>query len=290
MISVLTSPSDARPRMTRQRSRLNSPENPLINSECFCASNEDEDRSPLHLFVAKKRGRRNPVYKTRYFVCDIDKRQISYWATREDASSGDLAKRKGVISVKRAQPSNTKENRQKMSVSAAREAARESRDSSLRKISRSLLQRHNAASDTDLHADLHACILELEDDNGRILELKGLQTRDMDLIVKKFSGAASFRQYQKTSSLDANDPSLKDMRMVPHQTQAQAKEALRVVEKEKAYQELNNVRTELRLRNLDTIGKRDVLWARLAEAKARGAVLKKAKAVREQKLKQKTTP
>lgn len=160
--------------------------------------NREEKSSVLritsHLFAGRKRGRKNPIYRTRYFKFDASSRQLSYWLSEEDAAEGSAATRRGIIPVHRVCASQTKTARAQAALAAAKEAAKEAAETGMRSsglrgkrisrgLSRMVLQRHHNEADVERGR----CHLEVEvAGSGRVLQIKGVHKEDIDAVVDIF--------------------------------------------------------------------------------------------------------
>jgi len=251
-----------------------------------CRHSEENPRSSsdlqptTHLFCAKKSGRRSPLSHLRFFVCDAYKREISYWKTEAEAMEGDRSKRRGVVKVKRASASDSKAARNAAAKAACVEAAGSQQHTPR-------LQRHNASRSSTDGDGLCRCSVNIEDDNGRTFHLKSMSKHDVDLVVDIFS--VSSEQWYKnalesplTASEGMSDEDEEHSRSNSleyvqsqfdkyreSQSKLSEEELAAQAKKDKEYAELNSVRTELRDRGLDTIGRKQDLQQRLLRAKAK---------------------
>lgn len=243
------------------------PENPLSDSS--------SPQLAAHLFAAKKSGRRNPLSHTRFFVVDSHRREVSYWRTETEAKEGDLSKRRGVVKVKRASASNSKAARNAAAKAACIEA--ESNRQHFKRtntLQRHNLQRHNASSSSssDGVGDTACrCSLTIEDDNGRTFHLKGMSKHDVDIVVDIFCSFPAPETRQEQSNSVEYVQSQFDKYRESQSMLSDEDRAAQVAQEKKhsEYMELNSIRTELRDRDLDTIGRKEELELRLLRAKAK---------------------
>jgi hypothetical protein len=169
-------------------------------------------------FLAKKRGKHNPFLRNRFFVCNPQTREISYWRNQHDYKRSihhseqglivDMRKCRGIIVVK--------------------------------DISRvwglDLMTTTSGTHSSTNHID-NKCSIEIKDVNGRVYHLCALSKRDLLRLIPTFSKDSS----QKKKSHNKAES-----------------------EKNRRLMELNSIRTQLRERKLDTIGRFEELKERLA--------------------------
>lgn len=188
-------------------------------------------------FTAKKSGKNSPLYRRRFFVCNPCRREISYYKTQDDYKRGDLCNRRGVVYVKVAFTTNKRKSRTPDFDVNSRKSSSSSTSSSC-----------SGVSDDGVDENAFGNV-EVQDINNRVFHLKGLHRSDMVKVLAAFSLDDTVGKKRTSSGAEREEANRKQQ-----------------AEKDRRLMELNRIRTELRDRELSTIGRHEDLEERLERA------------------------